>query len=188
MVIWLEFARPRPPERSAGLWLPPCPASLPLLTLLQPSIPYAHPCTPTPGPLPLPFCLHRDILTPMASLEASAPQVLHRHHSPPTLYFTLPYYGFFQSTYHFLTYYQSSISCILYLPHWDVDSWPWAPNSDNRPGVYWCRWCRIRSLGHTELRTALERILCCQHLLEFTSLCQCPPPSGLAERHQHTGL
>lgn len=121
-------------------------------------------------------------------LEASAPQVLHLHHFPPTLYFTLPYYGVFQSTYHFLTYYQSSISCILYLPHWDVDSWPWAPNSDNRPGVYWCRWCRIRGLGHTELRTALERILCCQHLLEFTSLCQCPPPSGLADRHQHTGL
>lgn len=121
-------------------------------------------------------------------LEASAPQVLHLHLSPPTRYFTLPCYGFFQSTYHFLTYYQSSISRILYLPHWDVDSWPWAPNSDNRPGVHWCGWYRIRSLGHTELRTALEGTLCCQHLLEFTSLCQCPPPSGLAERHQHTGL
>lgn len=182
MVIWLEFARPRPPQRSAGLWLPPCPAPLPLLTLLQCSSLHSHPRAFAPAILsahPYSHGLH---------LEASAPQVLHLPHFPPTLYFTLPYYCFFQSTYHFLTYYQSSISCILYLPHWDVDSWPWAPNSDNRPGVYWCRWCRIRSLGHTERGQPWRGSHVVSMCLNLLPCVNAHHLQGFAERHQHTGL
>lgn len=151
------------------------PISLPLLTLLQPSSPRAHPCTPTPGLLLLQFCLHRDILTPMAYIWRSllpgsfTYTTPHSHYSLsfPAVVSAREPHSHLLSKFYFM---------YFYLPHWDADSQPWVPSSDNRPGVYWCRRCRMRSLGHRELTTALERMLHCKRLPEFTSLCQCPPP------------
>lgn len=80
VVTWLESTRTRPPQRSAGLWLPPIPTSLPSLTLPLCSSLYSHPRAITPAILSAQRHPYFHSLHP----EVSADQVtFHQYHSTP---------------------------------------------------------------------------------------------------------